>query len=85
MFGIENAVPLPEEDNVEEFAEDEVNDVRNDLRAQPSKRHIGSVYRSGFLPSYRALRGFTGGGGGGGGGGDLKGRFSRSGRARQFV
>ncbi|KAL9920103.1 neuropeptide-like precursor 1 isoform 1-T1 [Glossina fuscipes fuscipes] len=85
LFGIENAVPLPEEDNVEEFAEDEVNDVRNDLRAQPSKRHIGSVYRSGFLPSYRALRGFTGGGGGGGGGGDLKGRFSRSGRARQFV
>ncbi|KAM7345505.1 neuropeptide-like precursor 1 isoform 2-T3 [Cochliomyia hominivorax] len=44
----------------------------------PTKRHIGAVYRSGFLPSYRALRSTTGSGVGGG-------RFSRSGRARQFV
>ncbi|KAH8254643.1 hypothetical protein KR032_011433 [Drosophila birchii] len=50
----------------------------------PQKRHIGAVYRSGFLPSYRYLRSPTieGGGGYGGAGG----RFSRSGRdARQFV
>lgn len=48
------------------------------------KRHIGAVYRSGFLPTYRSLRSISGslGGGGGGGGG---GHFSRSGRARQFV
>lgn len=46
--------------------------------AAPSKRHIGAVYRSGFLPSYRALRSTVGSGVGGG-------RFSRSGRARQFV
>ncbi|TMW54133.1 hypothetical protein DOY81_000809 [Sarcophaga bullata] len=44
----------------------------------PAKRHIGAVYRSGFLPSYRALRSTTGSGVGGS-------RFSRSGRARQFV
>ncbi|XP_017120392.1 neuropeptide-like 1 isoform X1 [Drosophila gunungcola] len=48
----------------------------------PQKRHIGAVYRSGFLPSYRYLRSPGGGGGYGGTGG----RFSRSGRdARQFV
>lgn len=48
----------------------------------PAKRHIGAVYRSGFLPSYRALRSpMTAAGGGAVGGG----RFSRSGRARQFV
>ncbi|KAH8257642.1 hypothetical protein KR038_004245 [Drosophila bunnanda] len=50
----------------------------------PQKRHIGAVYRSGFLPSYRYLRSPTIGGGGGYGG--AGGRFSRSGRdARQFV
>ncbi|XP_067627485.1 uncharacterized protein Nplp1 [Eurosta solidaginis] len=51
------------------------------------KRHIGSVYRSGFLPSYRSLRSTIGsyGGYGGGRGGYSGGRFSRSGRARQFV
>ncbi|CAD7012516.1 unnamed protein product [Ceratitis capitata] len=49
----------------------------------PQKRHIGAVYRSGFLPSYRSLRSTIGSYGGYGGGGGS--RFSRSGRARQFV
>ncbi|XP_011291879.2 neuropeptide-like 1 isoform X1 [Musca domestica] len=54
----------------------------SDAYETPSKRHIGAVYRSGFLPSYRALRSPMGSGSGGAVGG---GRFSRSGRARQFV
>ncbi|XP_030375077.1 neuropeptide-like 1 isoform X2 [Scaptodrosophila lebanonensis] len=56
-----------------------------ELQLQPQKRHIGAVYRSGFLPTYRYLRSpsaddlrFGGNVGG-------NGRFSRSGRARQFV
>lgn len=57
-------------------------DSEDTLYETPNKRHIGAVYRSGFLPSYRALRSPMGSGSGGAVGG---GRFSRSGRARQFV
>ena len=59
------------------------NEIENalTLEAAPQKRHIGAVYRSGFMPSYRALRSYTGSSYSAGGGG----RFSRSGRARQFV
>ncbi|XP_061399902.1 neuropeptide-like 1 isoform X2 [Musca vetustissima] len=56
--------------------------VDSGVYGTPAKRHIGAVYRSGFLPSYRALRSPMGSGSGGAVGG---GRFSRSGRARQFV
>ncbi|XP_013100258.1 neuropeptide-like 1 isoform X2 [Stomoxys calcitrans] len=61
---------------------DSDSDTEDAVYAAPSKRHIGAVYRSGFLPSYRALRSPMGSGSGGAVGG---GRFSRSGRARQFV
>ncbi|XP_017150628.1 neuropeptide-like 1 isoform X1 [Drosophila miranda] len=58
-------------------AEEPDTEPGNEQSTSPQKRHIGAVYRSGFLPSYRYLRSPTGGGGG---------RFSRSGRdARQFV
>ncbi|XP_073845450.1 neuropeptide-like precursor 1 isoform X2 [Musca autumnalis] len=66
------AEPITDADNTEDI----------DVYETPSKRHIGAVYRSGFLPSYRALRSPMGSGSGGAVGG---GRFSRSGRARQFV
>ncbi|XP_075166612.1 neuropeptide-like precursor 1 isoform X2 [Haematobia irritans] len=57
-------------------------DSEDAMYPTPNKRHIGAVYRSGFLPSYRALRSpmISGSDGAVGGG-----RFSRSGRARQFV
>lgn len=60
---------------------DEAADLAEDHYATPTKRHIGSVYRSGFVPTYRTLRSSAGSTGSGVGGG----RFSRSGRARQFV
>ncbi|XP_054737894.1 uncharacterized protein LOC129244303 [Anastrepha obliqua] len=107
LFGIENNQPSPEanfmaligsiepdkvpmeDENSLEFTE--APDTDPPYGPPQQKRHIGSVYRSGFLPSYRALRSTTGsyggygsgGGGGRGGGGGV--RFSRSGRARQFV
>lgn len=79
---------LPEDDLEEDEDDDsyhnhELNNINEhaeepDHYPLPAKRHIGAVYRSGFLPSYRALRSTTGSGVGGS-------RFSRSGRARQFV
>lgn len=51
------------------------------FKAFPLKRHIGAVYRSGFLPSHRALRSF-----GYGLDNEMTGtRFSRSGRGRPIV
>ncbi|XP_036334701.1 neuropeptide-like 1, partial [Rhagoletis pomonella] len=103
LFGIENALPPAEPDfmpliggiddpgeeaaALADLSKDDAAPAGGPYGPPPQKRHIGAVYRSGFLPSYRALRSTTGtygsgiGGGGGGGGG----RFSRSGRARQFV
>ena len=83
---------LPEDEQEEDDDDDDDNSYHNhddlnnmnehmeeqDHYPLPAKRHIGAVYRSGFLPSYRALRSTTGSGVGGS-------RFSRSGRARQFV
>ncbi|EDW60169.1 neuropeptide-like 1 isoform X1 [Drosophila virilis] len=62
---------------------EELEEEQQQQQATPQKRHIGAVYRSGFLPSYRYLRSPTGNTAGGYGG--AGGRFSRSGRARQFV
>lgn len=77
MFGIEHG----NDANAAVVEEDE---QPEDQLTAPQKRHIGAVYRSGFMPSYRYLRSPTGGAGGGYGG--AGGRFSRSGRdARQFV
>ncbi|XP_070069945.1 neuropeptide-like 1 isoform X2 [Drosophila takahashii] len=71
LFGIEHG----NDANDAAAAEDEEPDTEQ--LPSPQKRHIGAVYRSGFLPSYRYLRSPVGGVGG---------RFSRSGRdARQFV
>ncbi|XP_022222964.2 neuropeptide-like 1 isoform X1 [Drosophila obscura] len=68
LFGIEHGNDAEQEQDTE---------PGNEPLTSPQKRHIGAVYRSGFLPSYRYLRSPTGVGGG---------RFSRSGRdARQFV
>ncbi|KAH8298486.1 hypothetical protein KR044_006130 [Drosophila immigrans] len=64
-------------------AEEPQEEQQEPQTALPQKRHIGAVYRSGFLPSYRYLRSPTGSTGGGFDG--ARGRFSRSGRARQFV
>ncbi|BFG06599.1 neuropeptide-like 1 [Drosophila madeirensis] len=73
LFGIEHGnVAVAAAD-----AEEPDTQPGNEQLTSPNKRHIGAVYRSGFLPSYRYLRSPIGGGGG---------RFSRSGRdARQFV
>lgn len=100
LFGIENAAPRAASDYIpliggldpgEEAALSQEDTL--DVAAEPpkeapygppqQKRHIGAVYRSGFLPTYRSLRSITGSLGGSIGGGG--GRFSRSGRARQFV
>ncbi|XP_036230642.2 uncharacterized protein Nplp1 isoform X1 [Bactrocera oleae] len=100
LFGIENAAPRAASDYMpliggldpgEEAALSQEDTL--DVAAEPpkeapygppqQKRHIGAVYRSGFLPTYRSLRSITGSLGGSIGGGG--GRFSRSGRARQFV
>lgn len=89
LFGIEqgNAADVVANADADAFTdndweEDEPQPQQQQL-ATPQKRHIGAVYRSGFLPSYRYLRSPTGSTGGGYGG--AGGRFSRSGRARQFV
>ncbi|XP_011179390.2 neuropeptide-like 1 isoform X2 [Zeugodacus cucurbitae] len=97
LFGIENAGPPADSDYMPLIGDldpgDEADETLDVATAPPigapygppqQKRHIGAVYRSGFLPTYRSLRSISGGLGGsiGGGGG---GRFSRSGRARQFV
>lgn len=84
MFGIEHGNDAAAD--AEAFADDELEEdeqqqqhPEQQQQQQPAtaqKRHIGAVYRSGFLPSYRYLRSPTGSTGG---------RFSRSGRARQFV
>lgn len=83
MFGIEHGNDAAAD--AEAFADDELEEEEQPQQHQEQqqqqsataqKRHIGAVYRSGFLPSYRYLRSPTGSTGG---------RFSRSGRARQFV
>ncbi|KAH8401049.1 hypothetical protein KR009_002702 [Drosophila setifemur] len=85
LFGIEHGSDAALQDQAEE--EEEQQSRGTDAAEEPEwpspqKRHIGAVYRSGFLPSYRYLRSPTASGGFGGAGG----RFSRSGRdARQFV
>ncbi|XP_017070485.1 neuropeptide-like 1 isoform X2 [Drosophila eugracilis] len=83
LFGIENGndanAAVAATDEAEEEPDSE---AANEQVPSPQKRHIGAVYRSGFMPSYRYLRSPGGGSGYGGSGG----RFSRSGRdARQFV
>lgn len=65
------------------MAENEVNlELEpNDLafKTPTVKRHIGAVYRSGFMPSHRTFHSY-------GFGDELTGsRFSRIGRGRQFV
>ncbi|XP_037812701.1 neuropeptide-like 1 isoform X2 [Lucilia sericata] len=50
------------EDLADEAAADEEEDEEGHFAPVPSKRHIGAVYRSGFLPSYRALRSTAGSG-----------------------
>ncbi|XP_017018958.1 neuropeptide-like 1 isoform X1 [Drosophila kikkawai] len=82
LFGIEHG---NDANAAAAVAEEEEEDLQTEEQLPaPQKRHIGAVYRSGFLPSYRYLRSPTVGGGGGYGG--AGGRFSRSGRdARQFV
>ncbi|XP_032597027.1 neuropeptide-like 1 isoform X2 [Drosophila grimshawi] len=86
LFGIEhgneatnlaNFPDLQMEPEQEQEQELEREHEREQPEQPPEKRHIGAVYRSGFLPSYRYLRSPTMNGAGG--------RFSRSGRARQFV
>lgn len=85
LFGIEHGNDAAAD--AEAFADDELEEDEQQQQQQheqqqqqqsatAQKRHIGAVYRSGFLPSYRYLRSPTGSTGG---------RFSRSGRARQFV
>lgn len=80
LFGIEHGNDAAAD--ADAFANDELEEDEQQQQqeqqqlATPQKRHIGAVYRSGFLPSYRYLRSPTGSTGG---------RFSRSGRARQFV
>lgn len=86
LFGIEHGNDAAAD--AEAFADDELeedeqqqhqeqqHEQQQQQSATAQKRHIGAVYRSGFLPSYRYLRSPTGSTGG---------RFSRSGRARQFV
>jgi hypothetical protein len=56
-------------DSLEEEDESQLSDGK-DLVEQPQKRHIASLARSGWLPSFRPIRG---------------GRFSRSGRARSQI
>ncbi|XP_016947677.1 neuropeptide-like 1 isoform X1 [Drosophila biarmipes] len=76
LFGIEHG------NDVTAGADEVDEEPHTEQLPSPQKRHIGAVYRSGFLPSYRYLRSPGGAGGYGGAGG----RFSRSGRdARQFV
>ncbi|XP_017096852.2 neuropeptide-like 1 isoform X1 [Drosophila bipectinata] len=85
LFGIEhgNDAALLQEEEVDDPGMTASGTEPEEQWPSPQKRHIGAVYRSGFLPSYRYLRSPTPGGGYGGGAG---GRFSRSGRdARQFV
>lgn len=91
MFAIENGASyLDEEDPVEMSDEDVQLELENDdegseergvldFKAPPVKRHIGAVYRSGFMPSHRSLHsnGYAD---------EMNGnRFSRIGRGRQFV
>ncbi|XP_043867154.1 neuropeptide-like 1 isoform X2 [Drosophila mojavensis] len=83
LFGIEHGNEATDADaNVAALAEELEEDQQQQqqqqaaLQAMPQKRHIGAVYRSGFLPSYRYLRSPTGNTGGGFGG--AGGRFSRS-------
>lgn len=82
LFGIEHGNEATDGDAAV-FAEELEEDQQQQLQAMPQKRHIGAVYRSGFLPSYRYLRSPTGSTASGFGG--AGGRFSRSGRARQLV
>ncbi|EDW74060.1 uncharacterized protein Dwil_GK21575, isoform A [Drosophila willistoni] len=87
LFGIEHGYDATaiSEEPLAAAAREEKEEEEEQLELQqplPQKRHIGAVYRSGFLPSYRYLRSPTVTGSYGGAGG----RFSRSGRdARQFV
>lgn len=82
LFGIEHGNDATTAEPADEaYMESDAEDGSEQLPS-PQKRHIGAVYRSGFLPSYRYLRSPGGSSGFGGAGG----RFSRSGRdARQFV
>ncbi|XP_032571750.1 neuropeptide-like 1 isoform X2 [Drosophila sechellia] len=82
LFGIEHGNDATAAEPADEAEMESDAEAGSEQLPSPQKRHIGAVYRSGFLPSYRYLRSPGGSGGFGGAGG----RFSRSGRdARQFV
>nr|NP_001137760.1 Neuropeptide-like precursor 1, isoform C [Drosophila melanogaster]ACL83213.1 Neuropeptide-like precursor 1, isoform C [Drosophila melanogaster] len=82
LFGIEHGNDATTAEPADEAYMESDAEAGSEQLPSPQKRHIGAVYRSGFLPSYRYLRSPGGSSGFGGAGG----RFSRSGRdARQFA